>query len=110
MPCGLELRLTCKKSIPRLSSNCPLQPYLLQEGDFATIDTTRVLKNVQDASNGLGYKEPKQPKVKKVKHSLILVRLCCRCCHEENYPLHKRLIQLQQSVLGCAVPMRAKFS
>ncbi|KAF7616430.1 putative nucleolus protein required for cell viability [Aspergillus flavus] len=54
-------------SIPRLSSNCPLQPYLLQEGDFATIDTTRVLKNVQDASNGLGYKEPKQPKVKKDK-------------------------------------------
>ncbi|KAE8339355.1 hypothetical protein BDV24DRAFT_165525 [Aspergillus arachidicola] len=51
-------------SIPRLSSDCSLQPYLLQKGDLATFDTTRVLKNVQDANNDLGHKEPKQPKVK----------------------------------------------
>ncbi|KAE8156242.1 Fcf2 pre-rRNA processing-domain-containing protein [Aspergillus tamarii] len=51
----------------RLSSDCSLQPYVLQKGDLAAIDTTRVLKNVQDAKNGLGYKEAKQPEVKKDK-------------------------------------------
>ncbi|KAE8410359.1 Fcf2 pre-rRNA processing-domain-containing protein [Aspergillus pseudocaelatus] len=50
----------------RLSSDCSLQPYVLQKGDLATIDITRV-KNVQDANNGLGNKEPKQPEVKKDK-------------------------------------------
>ncbi|KNG81994.1 putative nucleolus protein required for cell viability [Aspergillus nomiae NRRL 13137] len=54
-------------SIPRLCSDRALQPYLLQKDDFTTIDTTRVLKSAQDAHDGLGYKEPKQPKVKKDK-------------------------------------------
>lgn len=108
--CGLESRLMYKKSIPRLSSDCSLQPYVLQKGDLAAIDTTRVLKNVQDAKNGLGYKEPKQPEVKKVRRNPFPFLPISVIAMRKIIPSRKRLIQLQQSVLGCAVPMRAKFS
>jgi hypothetical protein len=51
-------------SIPRLSSDCSLQPYLVQKDDVAVVDTKRILNHFQDrdASNGIGFTEPKRTK------------------------------------------------
>ncbi|KAB8237864.1 Fcf2 pre-rRNA processing-domain-containing protein [Aspergillus alliaceus] len=56
--------------IPRLSSDHSLQPYLVQKDDLATVNTTRVMNNLQDTSKGLvpqlskGTKDTKSKKEK----------------------------------------------
>ncbi|KAF7587464.1 hypothetical protein BBP40_007209 [Aspergillus hancockii] len=50
--------------IPKLTSDCSLQPYFIQKNDVTIIDTKRFLNNFQnqDASNGVGVSATKRTK------------------------------------------------
>lgn len=92
--------------IPKLSTGSSLEAYVQQGDDAATVNATKIAdptqKKLANSLHAVGKKE------NKVSHAVY--HLPFPPCYEENIPNAKRLIRRQQSVLGCAVPVRAIYN
>lgn len=85
-----------------MTAGSALEPYVRQSNDIATADSAQLIDPKQkELSNTLRSIETAKTKV-----SPLLLLFFFALCNEENFS-HKRLMWRQQSVLGCAAPVRA---
>lgn len=90
--------------IPKLSPGSSLEAYVRQGDDIATVNAAKAVDPKQkESANSLRVAGKKETKVSP--HQFYPPSY--PSCYEENIPNAKRLIRRQQSVLGCAVPVRA---
>lgn len=93
--------------IPKLSTGSSLEAYVRQGDDAATVNAAMIADPAQKKlANSL---HPAGKKDVKVSYSILHLLPFPSCC-EENFPNAKRLIRRQQSVLGCAVLVRAIYN
>jgi hypothetical protein len=95
-----------------LSPGSSLEAYIRQGDDVATVDAAKIADQKQkELANSLRVAEIK--KASTVSHpinylpSFLFLSLFFFFCYEENIPNAKRLMRRNQSVLGCAAPVRA---
>jgi hypothetical protein len=89
-----------------LSPGSSLEAYIRQGDDVATVDAAKIVDQKQkELANSLRVAGIK--KVNTVSHPINSLPSFPSFCYEENIPNAKRLMRRNQSVLGCAAPVRA---
>lgn len=103
-------------SMPKLSPGSSLQPYVHQNDDVATVDTSRIVTEGQKRqSNMIHHVERTEGATSKAKKVSSISRFIISCrllpispkCHDENLPKRfMRSMQLYESVLDSPAIMR----
>lgn len=97
--------------IPKLSSGSSLEPYVKQNDDVSTAKTAELVdKRYKELSNKLHTTSGQKPAVQ-VRRFFPpdSIHIPFHIAMRKIFPNAKRLMRRQQSVLGCAAPVRVLF-